>query len=254
PYRYGNNESCSFPSPQAGTYYVMLRAYTSFSGVSLIGSYQEANPGNPYYTGVNTSSASALRTSLHQIIDDSSKVPYTASTTDTWDVLNQADQDPLNSGRILDIYKNASYPKYSGGNNDYNREHTWPNSLGFPNDGSTNYAYTDVHMLMLADIGYNSARGNKIYDNCTSACTEYPTQSYNGQGGGSGVYPGNSNWTNGSVFQVWREVKGNVARAMFYMDIRFEGGIHGVSGAAEPDLRLTNDTSLITQTGSNAAV
>lgn len=254
PYLNGNNESCSFPTPQTGTYHVMLRAYTSFSGVTLVGSYAAGNTPTGYYSGAVTNSASALRSSLHAIIDDSSKIPYTASVTDTWDVLKVADQDPLNTGRILDIYKNAPYTKSNGGNSSYNREHTWPNSLGFPSDGSSNYAYTDVHMLMLSDISYNGARGNKIYDTCTSSCSEYPTQSYNGLGGGSGTYPGNSNWTNGSVFQVWRELKGNVARAMFYMDLRFEGGTHGGSGAAEPDLRLTDNVSQIGQSGSNASV
>ncbi|MCQ6513241.1 hypothetical protein NPN18_26095, partial [Vibrio parahaemolyticus] len=82
---------------------------------------------------VNTTSASALRSSLHAIIDDHTRFPYTASTTDTWDILDRADQDPLNSGRILDVYKNAVYTKAGGGNNFYNREHSWPKSLGFPN-------------------------------------------------------------------------------------------------------------------------
>lgn len=49
-------------------------------------------------------------------------------------------------------------------------------------------------------------------------------------------------------------MKGNMARAMFYMDLRYEGGNHGVSGAAEPDLRLTDNASLITQSGGNASV
>jgi serine protease len=39
PYRSGNNETCSFATPQAGTYHVMVRAYSSFSGVSLVGSF-----------------------------------------------------------------------------------------------------------------------------------------------------------------------------------------------------------------------
>ena len=207
-----------------------------------------------YYATASTTSATALRNSVHLIIDDHTRIPYTASTTDTWDVLARADQDPASSTRILDIYKNVSYAKATGGNNFYNREHTWPNSLGFPNDGSGNYPYTDLHMLMASDISYNSTRGNKPYDNCNSGCTEYPTQATNGQGGGSGVYPGNSNWSNASVFQVWHKFKGNVARAMFYMDLRYEGGTHGGSGAAEPDLRLTNDLGLVVGTGSNAAV
>ncbi|HYE87786.1 MAG TPA: proprotein convertase P-domain-containing protein [Vicinamibacterales bacterium] len=39
PYKSGNSETCSFATPQAGTYYVRLKAYSSFSGVSLTGSY-----------------------------------------------------------------------------------------------------------------------------------------------------------------------------------------------------------------------
>ena len=38
--------------------------------------------------------------------------------------LELADEDPNDSGRILDVYLNESYPKYGEGNTDYNREHT----------------------------------------------------------------------------------------------------------------------------------
>lgn len=40
PYLNGNNESCSFASPQAGTWHVMVRGYTSFSNVTLVGSFE----------------------------------------------------------------------------------------------------------------------------------------------------------------------------------------------------------------------
>jgi endonuclease I len=258
PFLSGNSETCSFTAPQAGTWYVMVNAFTSFSGVSLTGSYTAASGGGGggtgYYAGIVASSASALRSALHNLIDDHTKIPYTASTTDTWDALKLADEDPLDSGRILDIYKNASYAKEAGGNTFYNREHTWPNSLGFSVDGSTNYAYTDLHMLMLADISYNASRGNKPYGDCNASCTEYPTTAYAGQGGGSGTFPGNSNWSDGVIWQVWNKLKGNVARGILYMDVRYEGGINGVSGVAEPDLRLTDDLSLVVNTGGNASV
>jgi PKD repeat protein len=39
PYKSGNSESCSFASPSAGTYYVRIKAYSTFSGVSLVGNY-----------------------------------------------------------------------------------------------------------------------------------------------------------------------------------------------------------------------
>ncbi|MEW5251390.1 S8 family peptidase [Microbulbifer discodermiae] len=45
PYLSGSNETCNISNVQAGTYHVMVRAYSSFSGVSLVGSYDEAGSG-----------------------------------------------------------------------------------------------------------------------------------------------------------------------------------------------------------------
>ncbi|WP_199608759.1 pre-peptidase C-terminal domain-containing protein [Flocculibacter collagenilyticus] len=42
----GNSESCSFSSAQNGTYYVLLNAYSTFSGVSLTGAYTEGSSGS----------------------------------------------------------------------------------------------------------------------------------------------------------------------------------------------------------------
>ena len=39
PYLGGNNEDCSFSSPAAGTWHVMIRGYSSYSGVSLTGTH-----------------------------------------------------------------------------------------------------------------------------------------------------------------------------------------------------------------------
>lgn len=39
PYQLSSNESCTFSNPQAGTWYVMLRAHTAYSGVSLKAQY-----------------------------------------------------------------------------------------------------------------------------------------------------------------------------------------------------------------------
>ena len=68
------------------------------------------------------------------------------------------------------------------------------------------------------------------------------------------MFPGNSNWANSSIWQTWSKLKGNVARALLYMDVRYEGGMHGVTGAAEPDLRLTDNIGLITTTSGNVGV
>ena len=45
PFKNGNAESCSFSAPQAGTYYVMIRGYSNYSGVQLVGSYTGGSGG-----------------------------------------------------------------------------------------------------------------------------------------------------------------------------------------------------------------
>jgi serine protease len=47
PYLNGNNESCDFSVPNQGDYYVMVRGYTAFSGVSLLGQFEQATPNVP---------------------------------------------------------------------------------------------------------------------------------------------------------------------------------------------------------------
>lgn len=46
PYKTGNAETCTFATPSAGTYYVRLKAYSSFSGVSLVGNYTTGGGGS----------------------------------------------------------------------------------------------------------------------------------------------------------------------------------------------------------------
>ena len=211
-----------------------------------------------YYATVDTSTAPTLRTTLHAVIDDHTRYPYTSSATDSWDILTQADQNPADTTHILDVYRNASYPTVAGGNDNYNREHTWPSSYGFPRNIASNYPYTDSHHLFLADSSYNSSRGNTAYRSCDAACTEKPTLENGGAGGGSGTFPGNSNWRSGSGstgrWQTWVGRQGDVARALFYMDVRYEGGTHGGSGLAEPDLILTDNLALLTTTSGNVAI
>jgi len=204
-----------------------------------------ADPPSGYYDSVDLTNETTLRTTVHNIIDGHTRYPYTSSATDTWNILELADQDPANATRILDVYKNESYVKHGAGNEDYNREHTWPKSFGFPDDGSSNYPYTDCHMLMLCNDSYNSSRSNRIYDNCTSGCTSYPTVFNNGQ---SGVNTSKNDIFEG-VWETWDGRKGDVARAMFYADVRYAG-----DAGAEPDLILTNDISLIVVTGGNVSV
>lgn len=239
-------------------------AFTVASGGTDPG--PDPDPGS-YYSKVNTSSPSQLRCSLHATIKGHTSYPYSGSGTSTWTILEIADEDPNNSGRILDAYRNRSYAKVSdragtGSGLTYNREHTWPNSLGFASttgDKGLPYApYTDTHMLYLTDAQWNADRGNKPFAKCDSNCGERATEANNGTGGGSGGYPGNSNWVrtpdgNAGTFEVWGHRKGDMARAVMYMAIRYEGGKDAATGQSEPDLELTDDRSRIVKTAASPA-
>lgn len=209
-----------------------------------------------YYQPVNTTSPDQLRCSLHAVIRNHTVYPYSGSGTNTWTILEAAQANPANPNQIIDVYRNHYFTAQSdragtGSGLTYNREHTWPNSLGFPSTtgdlGLANAPYTDTHMLYLSDTQWNADRGNKPYANCATNCGERGTEANGGFGGGSGVYPGNSNWTDASSFETWNHRKGDVARAVMYMAIRYEGGIDS-RGQHEPDLELTDDRNKIVGT------
>lgn len=254
---FANSESCTvtieadFVVDQDGAATPMAADY-SFS-------FGTAATAGDYYAGIDPSSPASLRSGLYNRIKGHTAFTYFGA----WTILEAADQDPLNANRILDVYRNRTYTKVDcrsgqasscpgGAANRYNREHTWPNSHGFndlsgtDSDGNPYPMYTDAHMLYLSAEDYNSNRGNKYYGNC-SGCSENPTDAYAGFGGGTGVYPGNSNWSGSAAYEVWNHRKGDMARAVLYMDIRYEGLV--VNGVRkEPDLIVTDDTALASQT------
>ncbi len=224
-----------------------------------------------YYDTADTTDSQTLRDSLHEIIDDHCSFNYSGESSgscgdvtvseDTWSILSYADQSPTsetceNGSQTIEfvwmIYKNNDYCFQGGGQQAYNREHTWPQSYGFSSGdlGSNNAARTDAHHLMMSDVGYNGDRGNLYFDNCDAQCNERQTDIHENPntpqidsiGGGTGVYPGNSNWFDGNSFEVWNFRKGDIARAMFYLDVRYTGDTEN-----EVDLQLVEraDVGLI---------
>ena len=228
-----------------------------------------------YYAGVDASSRAALIEDLHDLIDDHTRVMYDSSaSTDTWDVLEAAEEDPVDSGWILDIYKNARYEKVTS-SRPYQREHSWPKSYGFPlykkdahgntlPTGVHNYPYTDCHALFLAYGSYNASRSNRPYVACQPCsgedcnCQPQQTDENYGQGGDTGMtYPGWANWRTLSpdsrgIWETWMGRRGDVARAQFYMDVRYEHEMNS-SGEWEPDLRLIDDAEAVKASSDSSA-
>jgi len=175
-----------------------------------------------YYDSADNKTGSALRSALHDIIDDHTVIPHSSGGYDTHDALEDLDEDPANPDNVILIYSGYSVSKSSWP--DWNREHTWCKSYG-TEDGP---AHTDMHHIFACDANVNSSRGNKYYDNGgTSSHPEAPECNYD--------------------FDSWEvrdAEKGDVARVMFYLDVRYSG-----DAVDELDLELTDNTSLI-QSGS----
>jgi len=156
-----------------------------------------------YYAPAVGKTGSAQRTSLHDIIDNNTRLSYDA----VWTALKDTDQDPNNTANVIELYTGRSISKSSNGGNvgNWNREHVWAQSRG----GFTTSAGpgTDLHHIRPENVTVNSARGNKDFDN-----------------GGSAVSGCNDCWTDADSFEPRDAVKGDVARMLLYMAIRYEGG------------------------------
>ena len=85
PYAGGNAETCNIATAQAGTYYVRLKAYAAFSGVSLTGSYTAGGGGGSTQTYTNTAdytiADNATVDSPITVSGRSGNAPSTASVT-----------------------------------------------------------------------------------------------------------------------------------------------------------------------------
>ncbi len=157
-----------------------------------------------YYAAATGKSGSQLKSSLHQIISTGqTKLTY----DQVWGALRLTDQDPANSSNVVLLYTGRSQSKTSngGGVDQWNREHVWAKSHG--DFGTATGPGTDVHHLRPTDVSVNSTRGNKDFDIGGSAVGEAP-----------------GNYTDADSWEPRDAVKGDVARMIFYMDVRYEGG------------------------------
>lgn len=173
-----------------------------------------------YYDAAMGYSGDSLKTKLYEIINDHTAFPYTSSSTDVWDILKETDKDTLNANNVILLYSGWSVDgdqEYNGGNG-WNREHVWAKSHG--DFGNSMGPGTDVHALRPCDISVNGARANRWFGECTIE--------YIDADGATGSYTSSTEW-------VWKprdEVKGDVARMIFYMATRYEGE------NGEPDLQI----------------
>ncbi|GAB3956671.1 endonuclease I family protein [Streptomyces sparsus] len=156
-----------------------------------------------YYRDAVGKTGRQLRSALHTIISEQRTLSY----RQVWDALKATDEDPADSANVVLLYSGRSQSKNSngGGSGDWNREHVWAKSHG--NFGTATGPGTDLHHLRPTDVAVNGIRGNKDFDD-----------------GGSPVSGAPGNRTDGDSFEPRDEVKGDVARMILYMAVRYEGG------------------------------
>lgn len=177
-----------------------------------------------YYSGITGSSGAHLKTLLHERIRDHRVHSY----EDLWVHLRRTDADPANPDHVLLLYSGWSLPHNRNGGrpSDWNREHTWPKSHG--GFSSNSPMATDLHHIRPTDVSVNSRRGHRNFDE-----------------GGDWYEDPDGPTRNRVDLNSWEpreEVKGDIARMLFYMAVRYEGTVDG-----EPDLELNDRVSNLGQ-------
>ncbi len=171
---------------------------------------QNGAPASPYYNGFNFSqTGTSLKNALAAKIDATHT--HNLDYSDVWPALRIVDQDPANPNNVLLIYgwengadnvanNDRSRDKFNNGgsNGQWNREHTFVQSLGNPALGSQGPG-ADAHNLRASDVQRNNMRGNLVFAAGSGAASGVVT---------NGWYPGD-------------EWKGDVARMILYMYLRY---------------------------------
>ncbi|MEM6687194.1 MAG: endonuclease, partial [Bacteroidota bacterium] len=173
----------------------------------------------PYYDDVDlTLSGTQLRDELAIKVINTHLNPLNYS--EIWDAIRNTDEDPSNMNNVLllygwedgtdsDVTNDASRGKNDNGGNvgDWNREHTFANSLANPDldaIGQNGTAYSDAHNLRPTDVQRNGQRGSRLF----------------GAGSGNSGVSG-TEWYPGDATAGGNDWRGDVARIVMYMYIRY---------------------------------
>lgn len=149
-------------------------------------------------------------------------VKFLVYTPDVWTASKATDVNPNNPNEVLLIYgyengsdnditndRTRGINENGGNQSDWNREHVFPRSLGNPNLGTVGPG-ADAHHLRPADAGRNSSRNNRKFGRGSGNSGFSAIDSHEGLDGPNtaAYYPGD-------------EWKGDVARMMMYMYVRY---------------------------------
>lgn len=159
-----------------------------------------------YYNGTEGKTGSELKSTLNDIISGQMGWAYYYAKY----ALAHSDADPNTPGNIITVYKGSSVDAldYGTGGDFLNREHVWAKSHGQFDVVLPTGA--DLHNLKPADASVNVSRSNKDFANCQD-------------NGGTQHAEATGCYYTSNAWEPRDEVKGDVARILFYMATRYEG-------------------------------
>lgn len=229
--------------------------WISFLFVTMFASICFANSPADYYGNAKGKTGGELRSALHGIIDGHKVFPYTkrgnddwhdGEKVDVWEALTYTDSacadDEPKCGLVQLLYLDETRTLAQanrGGSSDmsWDREHVWPKSRGFKKKAQD--GYTDLHHLRPADRNINGAHSNYGYDEGGEPVMDRIAD-------GSKVDSGARFDKEGQSFEPPDRAKGQVARMLFYMAVRYEPGDDGGSEKM-PDLKLRDENARINE-------
>lgn len=209
----------SFTYYAVGTYPVKL--YVLDSGTSDGTEYKTAyitvttSGGDTYYSGITATEGEALKTQLATLISTNTSTSYDGARAAMYSNI-----DNINN-TVTCVYTGLEVPHNYGDTSaptDINCEHSFAQSWieDYLLDTTTeNRAKADVHHLFPTDSGVNSSRGNLSFDNVNSVEYSYTFAT------GYTSYRG-TNADGVTVFEPADQHKGDLARALLYMNVRYD--------------------------------
>ena len=171
----------------------------------------EVTPIYPYYHYAMGLTGAVLKAKLHEIISTGTRQLTDDEENEAMKVLHTDPNNPSNVYYLYNVTSSVAKTLYNAANG-WNKEHCWPESRGL---GSTGPDQVDVHNLFAEDKGVNALRGNLYYDESDPADLGYRFPATN-------AAPETSMDSNS--FEPPDASKGNVARGVFYMATRYDGG------------------------------
>ena len=214
-----------------------------------------ADPPENYYGSATGLVGQELKAALHVIIDNQTVYSYTISGNndwydgkdiDVWEALAYTDSacpdDHPECGLVqllyLDETRLIDQANRGKGNNDsWEREHVWPKSRGFKYPSQD--GYTDLNHLRPADRNLNGAHSNYGYDEGGEAVIDRHDD-------GTEVETTAKLDRENQSFEPSDRAKGQVARMLFYMAVRYEVGDDG-GNEKMPDLYLKDENEKTTE-------